>query len=314
MEQHRARLTGRRWLPPLLAVLGAGMFLYAASFPLVDSSRVCCPSLMGFSGLGARTLTHLLPLGVPAGAVAAAVALLVVPATISSVARGVLLVAGVVGVALIVHGAGGIIAVKGGIPAMGSILGFTGASLILAAAVLGWVNRESTRKPSRRPGSLGLVAPGAILLGLGLLTVAVLMPWTTRPHPIKLVWLPLESTYWIWSTLVPAAIILPTVLAGLRMLADSRQRPTEVGVALAGGLFGTLLFLRVVGHVVLSGQAGPPDDPPVFSLEPWAYVGLLAGSLIMVGAALQALLLRRSSSSSPEHGWTRTATTHSGSG
>jgi hypothetical protein len=302
MEQDRARLTGLRWLPSLLAVLGAGTFLYAAGFPLVDSSRVCCPRLMGFSDISARTLTHLLPLGVPAGAVAAAVALLIGSATISSVARGVLLAAGVVGMALIVHGAGGIIAVKGGIPAMGSILGFTAASLILAAAVLGWVNKESTRKPWRRPGSLALVAPAAILLGSGLFIVAVLMPWTTRPHPIKLVWLPPESTYWIWSTVVPAGFILPTVLAGLRMLADSRQRPTEVGVALAGGLFGTLLFLRVVGHVVLSGQAGPPDDPPVFSLEPWAYLGLLAGSLIVVGAVLQALLLRRSSPSSPEHG------------
>jgi hypothetical protein len=285
---HRTHQRAARWLRPLLAAIGAATFLYATLFPLVDSPLVCCPRLIVPSVLDARILTHLLPLSVPIAAFLAAVATAVGPARGGGIPRGVLFSAGMVGIALIVHAAGGLIHVKGGVPARGAVLGFIGASIIFVASFLGSGKRsfEETRKVA---GSLRLVGPVSILLGAGVFTVALLMPWTTRPFPLRLVNLPTASSYWIWSIVVPSAIVVPVIVVAVRMLSVVRQRQTEVGIALAGGIFATLLFVRVVGRVLSSA---PPPFPPVFSLETGAYLGLAAGALIMSGAVFHVFVLR----------------------
>ena len=285
---HPALPRTRRWLRPLLACGGAATFLYGTRFTLVDSPLICCPRLIVLSELDSRILTQLLPLSVPFAALLAAAGSAVGTARMGRIARGVLLSAGTVGIALIIHAAGGLIHVKGGVPARGAVLGFIGASIILAASLLGSGKRpfEETRLVGR---SFRFVGPVVILLGVGLFTVALLMPWTTRPFPLRLVSLPTVSSYWIWSFVVPSAIAFPVMVAAVRMLSVLRQRQTEVGIALAGGIFATLLFVRVVGRVLSSA---PPPFPPVFSLEVGAYIGLAAGSLIVVGAVFHALAVR----------------------
>jgi hypothetical protein len=190
---------------------------------------------------------------------------------------------------LIVHAAGSLIDIKGGAPAGGAILGFVGASIILAASLLGFGTMDYEKESRLLAGSLRYVGPVSILLGAGLFTVALLMPWTTRPFPLRLVNLP-PGPYWIWSTVVPSAIVIPVVVAAIRMLPGLRQRQSELGIALAGGIFATLVFVRVVGRVVTSA---PPPFPPVFSLKIGAYIGLAAGSLMVLGALFHALVLRR---------------------
>lgn len=276
----------RSWGRPLLAALGAGAFLYGGSFPLIGSPRVCCPRLIVFSGLD--LLSQLLPLAVPVAALLAGVGSGLRTTRRASLSRGVLFSAGLVGIALISHAAGGLIHVKGGRPALGAILGVIGAALILVSSLLGERNRDVEEESRRPAGPLRLVGPISILLGAGLFTVALLLPWTTRPFPIWLVHLS-TGPYWIWSIVVPSAIVLPVSVAAARMLPRLSERQTEVGIALAGGLFATLLFVRVVGRVLSSA---PPPFPPVFSLEIGAYMGLAAGSLIMIGAAFHAFMLR----------------------
>jgi hypothetical protein len=114
------------------------------------------------------------------------------------------------------------------------------------------------------------------------------MPWTTRPFPLRLVNLRI-GPYWIWSIVVPSAIVIPVIVAAVRMFSVPRQRQTEVGIALAGGIFATLLFVRVVGRVLSSA---PSPFPPVFSLEIGAYIGLAAGLLIVLGAVFHLFVLR----------------------
>jgi hypothetical protein len=266
----------QKWLRPLLAVAGAGTFLYAGDKPLVDSPLVCCPGLLVNPGLDAHTLTKAISILVPIVTLVAAVRLIVSPIGGPSLVRGLLLSSGIVAAALIVEAAGGLIAVKGGIPASGALLGFLGACLVLSAAFL-WPKtrdlrtKETPTRPLRR-----LVATG-ILLGVGLLVVALLVPWTNRPFPLRLVGLRL-GPYWIWSSILPAAILVPTIVAGVRLLGTDSQGPTELGAALGGGIYGTLLFVQVVGRV-LASSIGP--FPPVHSLTPGAYLGLGAGSLIL---------------------------------
>jgi energy-converting hydrogenase Eha subunit E len=278
----------RRWLRPLLAGLGAGTFLYATGFRLVDSPLVCCPRLIVFSALDSRLLTHLLPLSVPIAALLAAVGSAVGPARAGGIARGVLFSTGTVGIALIFHAAGSLIDVKGGVPAEGAVLGSIGAATILAASLLG--SRKSRVEDETRlnEGSLRFVGPVSILLGVGAFTLALLMPWTIRPFPLRLVNLS-TGPYWNWSIVVPTAIVVPVIVAAVRMIPGLRQRQTEMGIALAGGTFATLLFVRVVGRVVSSS---PPPFPPVFSLEIGVFVGLTGGALIVGGALFHARVLR----------------------
>lgn len=276
-------------LRPVLASIGAGTFLYATSFPLVDSPLVCCPRLIAFSALDSRILTQLLPFSVPIAALLAAIGSVASPSRAGGIARGVLFSAGTVGIALIVHAAGSLIDVKGGVPAGGAVLGFVGAAIILAASLLGSGKNPLEDETRLVGGSLRFIGPVSILLGAGVFTVALLMPWTTRPFPLRLVWLP-TGPYWIWSIVLPSVIVLPVVVAAVRMLPGLNQRQTEIGIALAGGIFATLMFVRVVGRVVSSS---PPPFPPVFSLEIGAYVGLASGALIVAGATLCALSVRR---------------------
>lgn len=281
-----------RWVSVLLALGGAGMFLYAAFQPTVDSPRVCCPRLIVFTGIDSRTLTHSIALLIPVVALGAGVRLIVAPAGGSSIARGVLFSTGLVGAALIVREAGALIDVKGGVPATGALLGFTGASLIVAGAVL-WPERRHIKRDDGRPKrTLRLMVPLGILLGAGMFVAAVMMPWSNRPHPIRLVWL-VSEPYWNWSRLLPAAIILPTFVAAVRLLLTNRQRPTEIGVALGGGIFATLLFVQVVGMVLSSSFPEGIDHPPVFALTIWGYLGLAAGGLILASALLGGLSPRR---------------------
>jgi hypothetical protein len=281
VRQTRPRV--ERWLHPILVALGAGTFLYATLFPLVDSPGV---RLIVFWTLDSRLLTELIAIFVSLMAFSVAVRL-VVPGGATGVARGVLRSTGLVGIALVVHETGGLVDLKGGVPAAGAVLGFVGASTILTASLPG--GKTGFEDAPRRPaGSLRLVGPIAILLGAGLFTVALLMPWTTRPFPLRLVNLP-TGPYWTWSIVVPSAIVIPVVVAAVRMLPGLHQRQTEVGIALAGGIFATLLFARVIGHVLSSAL---PPFPPVFSLEIGAYIGLAAGSLIVVGTVFHAFVLR----------------------
>ena len=279
----------RRWLRPLSTCVGAATFLYATTLRLVDSPLICCPRLIVLSGLDSRLLGHLLPLSVPIAALLAAVGSAVGTGRTFRIARGVLFSAGLVGIALIVHAAGSLIDIKGGAPAGGAILGFVGASIILAASLLGFGTMDNEKDSRLLAGSLRHVGPVSILLGAGLFTVALLMPWTTRPFPLRLVNLP-PGPYRIWSTVVPSAIVIPVVVAAVRMLPGLRQRQGELGIALAGGIFATLVFVRVAGRVVTSA---PPPFPPVFSLKIGAYIGLAAGSLMVLGALFHALVLRR---------------------
>lgn len=276
------------WLRPLLAAVGAATFLYATRFPLVDSPRVCCPRLIVFWTWDSRILTELIAIFVSFVGFSVAVLLGVARSDPTRVARGVLGSTGLVGMALVVHEAGGLMDLKGGVPATGAVLAFLGAGIILAASLLeekGGLQNEL----HRLAGSLRLVAPLVVLLGAGLFTLALVMPWTTRPFPIRLVSVP-RSLYWIWSIVVPSAIVVPVIVASVRMLPGLRERTTEVGIALAGGIFATLLFVRVIGQVVASAV---PPFAPVFSLEIGAYIGLAGGSLIVVGAAFHAVALRR---------------------
>lgn len=281
-----------RWVSVLLALGGAGMFLYAGFQPTVDSPRACCPRLIVSPGIEARTLTDSIAFLIPLVALAAAVRLIVAPPGGSSIARGVLFSTGLVGAALIVRVAGALIDVKGGTPATGALLGFTGASLIVAAAVL-WPERGHIQEDDGRPKrTLRLMVPLGILLGAGMFVAAVMMPWSNRPHPMRLVWLN-TGPYWNWSALLPAAIILPTFVAALRLLLTNRRRPTEIGVALGGGIFATLLFGQVVGMVLSSSFPEGIDRPPVFALTTWAYLGLGAGGLILASALVGSLSPRR---------------------
>jgi hypothetical protein len=282
VRQTRPRV--ERWLHPILVALGAGTFLYATLFPLVDSPGV---RLIVFWTLDSRLLTELIAIFVSLMAFSVAVRLVIARGGATGVARGVLRSTGLVGVALVVHEAGGLIDLKGGIPAAGAVLGFAGASMILVASLLGGKGGFEDG-PLRPPGSLRLVGPIAILLGAALFTLALLMPWTTRPFPLRLVNLP-TGLYWTWSIVVPSAIVIPVIVAAVRMLPGLHQRQTGVGIALAGGIFATLLFVRVIGHVLSSAL---PPFPPVFSLEIGAYIGLAAGSLIVVGTVFHAFVLR----------------------
>lgn len=281
-----------------MAFTGAGTFVYSASFPLVDSPLVCCPTLMRLSGLDARILIDVLPLFVPVAATAAAIGLVIASAVGVSLARGALLSVGLVGMALILHDAGGLIDIKGGTLAAGALLGFGGASLILAASVFAHSTGDFQENRRQLTGPLRVIGPVAILLGAGMFVVALVMPWTTRPFPLRLVSLPPVSEYWMWSIAVPSAIILPVAVAGVRMLTKQHRRQPGLGMALAGGIFATLLFVQVVGRVVLSSSAGLPGLPPMFVLEAGAYVGLASGALIIAGAATYAFSLRRRQESS----------------
>lgn len=244
----------------------------------MDSPRVCCPRLIVFWTLDSRILTELPGIFVSLMAFSVALVLVVARGGGTSLARGILGSTGVVGIALVVHEAGGLIDLKGGGPAAGAVLGFLGAAIILVASLLG-KKGDLENGLRRQAGSRRIVGPILILLGAGLFTLALVMPWTTRPFPIRLVPLP-GSSYWIWSIVEPSAIVLPVIVAAVRML-PGLQRRTEVGIALAGGIFAMLLFVRVVGHVLSSDT---PPFPPVFSLEIGAYVGLVAGSLMVAGA------------------------------
>jgi hypothetical protein len=245
---------------------------------------------MGFPGIDSRALSQSIPLLIPVVVLGCAVRLIVSSAGGPSIVRGILLSAGIVGTALIVQHAGGLIAVKGGVPATGALLGSTGALLILIAPFLwpGTPNVEATAPgPPRTYPAFSAIG---LLLGAGLLIVAVLMPWSNRPHPMKLVWL-LSGPYWIWSTVLEAAIILPTLVAAVRLLLADRQRPTEIGVATGCGIFATLLFVQVIGWVLSSSFPEELDLPPVFSLATGGYLGLGAGGLILGSALVGSLSL-----------------------
>jgi hypothetical protein len=282
----------RKWASVLLVLGGAGTCLSASFQPLVDSPLVCCPRLMGIPGLDSRTLSDSIPLLIPVVSLGAALRLIVTRDGGPSMVRGVLLATGIAGAALILQDAGGLIAVKGGVPASGALLGFAGALLILAAAFL-WPETRNIKTDHERPTrTLRAIVPAGILLGAGMLVVAVLMPWSDRPHPMRLVWL-LSGPYWIWSTVLEAAIILPTIVAAVRLILADRQRPTEVGVALGCGLFATLLFVQVIGLVLSSSFPEELDLPPVFSLATGGYLGLGAGGLILASALVGSFSLRR---------------------
>jgi hypothetical protein len=235
-------------------------------------------------GFEPRTLNEAIPLLIPVVGLVASVRLIVAPGCGPSLVRGVLLSTGIVGTALIVDAAGGLIAVKGGIPGAGALLGFTGASLILTTALHWPATKDRMANDSPAQRLRGVVAFG-ILVGAGVFIVALLMPWTNRPFPLRLVSLP-PNQYWIWSTILPAGIVLPTIVAAVRLLRTGPHGPTELGVALGGGIFGTLLFVQVVGRV-LSSAIGP--FPPVYSLTPGPYLGLGAGTLILAGALVGSL-------------------------
>jgi hypothetical protein len=281
---HPSHPGAARWLGPLLAAIGAGTFLYGTLFPLVDSAGV---RLIVFWTLDSRVLTELIAIFVSLMGFSVVVWLVIARGGATGVARGVLRSTGLVGVAFVVHEAGGLIDLKGGVPAAGAVLGFVGASTILTASLPGGKTGFEDA-PHRPAGSLRLVGPIAILLAAGLAAVALLMPWTTRPFPLRLVNLRI-GPYWIWSIVVPSAIVIPVIVAAVRMFSVPRQRQTEVGIALAGGIFATLLFVRVVGRVLSSA---PSPFPPVFSLEIGAYIGLAAGLLIVLGAVFHLFVLR----------------------
>lgn len=284
-------VTHRMWLRPLIPLVGAGLFLYASKFSLVDDSLVVGARLAAWPELNSWGLIRLLPFCVPLAGVIGAARLLVFPSVDPSVMRGVLLAAGLVGIALILDEAGAIIALKGGVPGAGSIFGLAGALLILTSALLpsGTVptGKERVATSSR------LLGPVAILLCVGVFSAALLSPWTTRPHPMRLVWWPPMTRHWIWSVALPAAIVVPIIVAALRMSLGRHLRQTEVGVALTGGIFATLLFVRVVGFSIQASETGPLGLPPTFPLEKAPYVGLAAGGLIVVAALGHTLILRR---------------------
>jgi hypothetical protein len=104
---------------------------------------------------------------------------------------------------------------------------------------------------------------------------------------------------WIWSGVLLASVLVPTFLAAVRILRGDRRPQMAVGVALAGGICGTLLFVQKIGIIVGSGLAGPPGLPPVFSPGIGLYVGVAAGGLMVAGAILCALSLRLSSAPPP---------------
>lgn len=294
----QAHPSARRWRGPLLAFTGGVLFLYGASLPLVESARVCCPRLIVFLVFDSRVLTELLSICVPVLAFAAALRLVIAPAARPGLARGLLLLAGLVGISLILGEAGALIHIKGGLPAAGALLGFSGAALILASSVLEHRKGVFEEKARHLGLSLPFLGPAVILLGAGLFIVALLMPWTSvwRPEdtrlPLRLVSGTVNSPYWFWSIVLPSAIILPVIFAAYRMLSGLRRPQTEVGMALGGGIFATLLFVQLVGRAV-SSPAGPPGLPPIYLLEPWVYLGMAAGGLIVAGAVVHGFFLRR---------------------
>jgi hypothetical protein len=267
----------RRWPSAGLSLAGAVTFLYAGFLPMVNSPKVCCPGLIGILGFESRILIDSMALMIPVIGLAAPG--LLFSMTWARVVRGLLLSTGLIGAALIAQAAGGLIAVKGGAPAAGAILGWTGSSLIFAASLL--LLEPATNSGSRELGrSLKFAVPVGILLGVGMFLVAVLLPWSIRPFPLKLIALPHESQYWIWSTVLETAIILPTTIAGVRLLRKDSPHRSDLGVALGGGVFATLVFVQIVGQVLVSSQLGGPR----FSLTWSAYLGLGAGGLIIASA------------------------------
>lgn len=284
-----------KWFAPVLASLGATTFLAAGYLSLADSPRIsCCLRLIRWHPGRSEyfLLMDAVPLGVFALALGTSTWMLIARPRSSPLVRGLFLSAGVVGIALIVRSAAGFIDIKGGVPRIGAILGLIGAFLICAAAFA--LPRDATQTGEYPNGSLlpRLVGSSAIIVGAGAWITALLMPWTLKP--IRIGWgLDPRSPYWIWPTILSAAIVIPTLVAGFRMLRSDPPR-TAVGLAIAGSLSAMMLFLRPFGYA-LEFSSHPLSRP--ISSAAGARLGLSAGGIMLGGAFLHAFLLRHRPSS-----------------